>query len=221
VVANSLRYPVAIGEFETVHKLLDGFSIARFGDGEFKMADGKGYRREAANSKLASELNQILQSPKPSCLVGIPTMDERGAKFQSWVRHYERFKGMLSPSVQYYSSFISRPDSAQWIMVREYAELLQRAWVGRRAVVICEPDNSMLDVVQRTAMECTHIACPSSGAYAFVKQFYCEVVKLKPDVAILCIGPSATCLAHRLSHKVQAIDIGSAGGFLRKLLQQC
>lgn len=213
-----MTYPKVIGEFDTVRKILDGFSISRFGDGEFKMADGVGYRREEANPQIASELKLILSEPKPQCLVGIPTMDQRGAKYESWVRHYDRFAGMVSDSVQYYSAFISRPDSAPWIMVREYAELLQKAWAGRKAVVVCEPDNSMLGVVQGSAREVSHIACPSNGAYALIDQFRKEILRAKPDVAILCVGPTATCLAHRLSHRVQTIDIGSAGGFIRKLL---
>ena len=213
-----MKYPSVIGEFDTVHKILDGFSIARFGDGEFKMSDGMGYRREEANSKLASELKQILHEPKERCIVGIPTMDQRGAKYENWLRHYDRFVGMLSSKVQYYSAFISRPDSAQWIMVKEYAELLQKAWVGKKAVVVCEPDNSMLGVVKSSARDVTHIACPSSGAYALTKQFRNQILRIKPDVAILCVGPTATCLAHRLCDQVHTIDIGSAGGFLRKLL---
>ena len=213
-----MNYPKVVGEFETVRKLLEGYSISRFGDGEFKMADGKGYVREDPNPRIARELSSILVAPSETCLVGIPTMDKSGPKFSSWARHEKRFAGMLSESMTYYSAFISRPDSAPWIMVREFAELMQELWAGKKAVVICEPDNSLLRVVGKAARKVEHIECPSSGSYAHIADFRKAVLKAKPDIALLSVGPTATCLAHRLSNRVQAIDLGSAGGFLRKLL---
>jgi hypothetical protein len=45
------------------------------------------------------------------------------------------------------------------------------------------------------------------------------VVSTKPDIAILSCGMTATCLANRLSkHGIQAIDFGSGGSFIAKLL---
>lgn len=218
MVTRLVNWPNVIGEFETISRLLDGLSISRCGDGEAKLAFGKGYRREQPNTALARELRDILTIPNANCLVGIPTLDPMGAKYESWIRHEERFLQLLSPEMKYHSAFISRPDSAQWIMCREYAEEVQKLWAGKKAAVVCEPDNSMLGLIRETARETNHIECPSSGAYAMIKQFRAAILKLKPDVAILSVGPTATCLAHRLSNRVQAIDIGSAGGFLRKLL---
>lgn len=212
------KWPRVIGEFETIRKLKKGFSISRFGDGEFKMAYGNGYRREDANTTLAEELTNILQVPKEWCLVGIPTMNETGNKFPNWDRHRDRFINLLSPTMRYYSAFISRPDSAQWIMCREYAEEVQKLWAGKNAVVVCETDNSMLGVVAMAARNVLHIPCPSSGAYALIDEFEETILKSKCDVAVLCVGPTATCLAHRLSDRVPTLDFGSAGGFLRKML---
>jgi hypothetical protein len=218
MVESVLTYPRVVGEFETIKKVLKGYSIARFGDGEFKMAAGKGYRREEANPLIQAELQAILASPKPKCIVGIPSMDPAGAKYESWMRHHARFSGMVSPKVRYYSAFISRPDSAQWIFTREYAERFQRVWAGKRAVVVSEPDNSLLGVVGMAASEVVHIECPSKGAYLMIDELERKVIEAKADVAILSVGPTATCLANRLSDLVQTIDAGSCGGFLRKML---
>ena len=211
-------YPQVIGEFATVRKLREGFSIARYGDGEFKMADGEGYRREKANPALARELLSILHKPKEECLVGIPTMDKSGAKYENWSRHKKRFTAMVSKSVQYYSSFITRPDSAPWINTREFAELMQSLWSGKKVVIVCEPTNSILKVAKLSARKIVHIQCPSYAAYAAIGHFMDSIFQSRPEIALLSVGPTATCLAHRLSHKVQAIDIGSSGGFLLKLL---
>lgn len=215
-----IGYPGVIGEFETVAKLKDGFSIARFGDGEFKMADGEGYRREKANLKIARELKSVLCEPKSSCLVGIPTMDRSGAKYENWSRHKKRYTAMVSQDVQYYSAFITRPDSAQWINNREFAELMQSLWAKKKVAIVCEPTNSMLKVARLSARKVEHIQCPSYAAYAEIGNFSEQILRGKPDIALLCVGPTATCLAHRLSDKVQTLDVGSAGGFLLRLLTQ-
>lgn len=212
------EWPKVVGEFETIRRVLEGFSIARIGDGEFKLAFRKSYRREEANPTLARELRDILTNPRPQCLPAIPTMDPKGAKYESWARHEQRFKRLLSADVQYYSSFISRPDSAQWIMVREYAELFQKVWAGKWVAMVCEPDNSMLGVVHKTAKTVTYIQCPSNGAYALIDNFERLILRSRAEVAILSVGPTATCLANRLSNRIPTIDAGSCGGFLRKLL---
>ena len=47
-----------------------------------------------------------------------------------------------------------------------------------------------------------------------------RVLAHAPDIVILSAGPTASCLANRLARAgVQAVDLGSAGGFLLKLLE--
>ena len=211
-------YPKVIGEFDTVRTLKEGFSIARAGDGECKMAHGDEYVREKANPRLAHELKLTLRNPSPSCLIGVPTMDKKGPKFENWDRHRARLSALLSRYVRYYSAFITRPDSAPWIDTLEYAELLESLWSGKKVALICEPQNKMLNVVKRAARKIDHIACPRYGAFALIDQFEHQILSGRPDISILCVGPTATCLANRLSNRVQTLDLGSAGGFLSRLM---
>jgi hypothetical protein len=220
MVAGFVNWPNVIGEFETVHRILDGFNVARCGDGECKIAFGKGYRRQEANADLAQELREVLRKPHPKCLPAIPTMDPKGNKFESWARHSERFVKLLYPEVQYYSAFITRPDSAQWCECSEFAHLLQKIWLGKeKVVVLSEPDSKVLSSVKLTN-EVIHIQCPSYESYQFIGQWEKQIVKIKPDVALLSVGPTATALANRLAgHGVWAVDIGSVGGFLARYLE--
>lgn len=209
------KYPKVHDEWATLKKLQQGFSIARFGDGELKMATGKEYVREKANRGMAKELNAILTKPDPRCLVGIWPYNPESPKYASMSRHRERFKTVLSPKVAYYSSLISRPDSAPWIRTHEYALEFQKLWLGRKAVLICEKDSGAKRAVDYEEW----IECPSSGAYAEIDDYVKIAEVLKPDVVIAACGPTATCLAHRLAVRgIQAIDFGSAGSFLAKLL---
>jgi hypothetical protein len=214
-----VTYPSVEGEYETIRKVLEGYNLARFGDGELKMSHGYGYRRQIGSPKLAAELGLILRRPNRGCIVGIPTMNPEGPKYASWIRHHDRFLGVLMPTVQYYSAFVSRPDSAPWIETREYGELVRSIWLGKRATVLCEKSGSMYRAVMRGAKSVHHVRCPSHQAYDIISQLENEIVTSDPEVVIMSCGPTATCLANRLAGRgVHAIDLGSAGQFIMRTL---
>ena len=226
-------YPKVHGELETLAKLREGFSIARAGDGEFKVANDKGYGRQSVNHRLAKEMRCILAGLKSEhCLIAIPTMDNKGAKYKNpiidkessphgWYRHRARFAEYLSPDIEYWSAFITRPDSAQWINTLEYAKAFQSLWEGRKVAVIgSSPDgreNKILRAVRFT-QDAEFIECPYRDAYREIDRLYDKALASKADLILISAGVTATCLAHRLSKKVQALDVGSVGGFLCKML---
>lgn len=214
------RYPTVRDEYETIeHLLATGCSIARFGDGEIKLMDGGSQVREPRNPKLAAELTRVISDPDPRCIVGIPTMDPKGPKIRNWEERKLRTLKCLTPEVRYFSAFISRPDSAPWILTRKYAEMVCDLWRSRRVAVVCQPTNSILTVLRKTTTKIKQFECPSHEAYSRIDEFESEILRGRFDTAVLSCGPAASCLAHRLSKKgVRAIDIGSGGGFLSKLL---
>jgi len=215
-----MNYPSVVGEFETIDAVLKGKSLARFGDGELKLMDGQGYLREPGCEKLANELLAVLQTSHRNCLVGIPTMSEDGPKYENWIRHRDRFAKLLhGADVRYYSAFVTRPDSAPWINSLAFVGEIEKLWHGRRVAVLAEPGNSILKVVRLSAKKIKHVVCPHREAYAQIDDFEILLAKGKPEVALLSCGPTATCLANRLAARgIHAVDIGSAGGFLLKLL---
>lgn len=215
-----MNYPSVIGEFDTLAAVLAGKSIARYGDGELKLMHGQAYVRVSASIEITTELLQILQSPNENCIVGIPTMAPEGPKCQNWLRHAERFAKVLRPDdVQYYSAFITRPDSAPWINTMKFANRVQRLWRKKRATVLCEPENKILKAVRLSTTKVRQVICPSREAYSEIDRLEQEIIATSPDIVLLSCGPTATCLANRLASRgIHAVDIGSAGGFLLKLL---
>lgn len=213
-------YPNVASEQKTIEMCLSGFSLARLGDGELKIIYGAGYAREPPNSKLGQELRGILLRPDDGCLVGIPTMDPQGAKYANWLRHRPRFSRLLMLSkIQYYSAFVTRPDSSPWIRTSEFASSVERLWRGRNTVVVCEKHGSIFDTVRLRAGQVRHVMCPRSEAYAKIDEIEQSVVEAKPDVVIISAGPTATCLANRLAARnIQAIDLGSSGRWIGSLL---
>lgn len=216
-------YPAVIGEFETVRELTKGKSIARFGDGELKILDGKEYVREERNAALTAELRAMVAAPHADCLIGIPTMDPAGPKYANWWCHAKRFCKYFHSRTgqQYYSSLITRPDSAPWIECRTYVELLTALWCqAARIAVVCERSSKLLPCIRQTDAVVKHIECPSHGAYAWIDDFERRVAQARPGIALLSCGPTASCLANRLASRgIQAVDMGSVGGFLLRWLR--
>lgn len=154
-------------------------------------------------------------------------MDPRGPKYPTWQKHKQRFSRMLAKARgPFYSAFISRPDSAPWIRTREFAEEFAKLFRGRKAALLCEREGSL----QRAFWSVDHSPgaptpwleiCPSHEAYALIDAFEDHIVAFKPEVAILSCGMTATCLANRLTKRgIQAIDFGSGGSFIAKLLAE-
>jgi hypothetical protein len=214
------KYPKVLDEWETMRAVARGQSLARFGDGELKLMYGNGYSREPGSAKLREELLEVLTAPHPACLVGIPTMCVDGPKFLNWTRHSSRFAQLLrADRVTYYSAFVTRPDSAPWINCQGFAGLTESVWRDRRVVICCEPRNKLLDAVAIGARVIRQVHCPHLEAYAQIDDLERQIVELKPEVAVLSVGPTATCLANRLAARgVHTVDLGHAGGYLLKLL---
>jgi hypothetical protein len=212
-------YPPVATESTTLAKLLGGFSIARFGDGELKCMDAQGYFREPPSEELAAELLTVFRSPHRHCIVGAPTLDPEGPKFAGWLRHAKRFSRLMNGEMIYYSAFITRPDSAPWINCIEFARDMEKLWAGKRIAVLSERGNKIRKVVALSAKKIRLIGCPHREAYSRIDKLERALSRGKPEIILLSCGPTATCLANRLAARgIQAIDIGSAGGYLLRLL---
>lgn len=212
-------YPKVHDEFETIAAVTAGKSLARIGDGELKLILGGGAMREPPNPKLARELLDVMQRPDPRCIVGIPTLDPEGPKIAGWLKHAANFCRVLVPDVDYYSAFVSRPDSASRIETPEFAASVRALWLEKRVALVCEPDAFILRTVSRGAKQLVHIPCPHRETYAKLSWLEKRILKVDPQIAVLSCGPAATCLAMRLARNgVHAFDFGSGGRFIYRML---
>lgn len=186
--------------------------------------EGGNQVRESANPVLAKELRQIVAGKnKEHCLIAIPTMDPKGSKYRTiepstgkavgWFRHKERFCKHLSPDVEYWSALITRPDCGSWMLTPDYAKAVQSIWLGKKVAVIASEGSKVLRAVQFT-QEALSIPCPSRLAYAEINELEQKALRSGCEIVLISAGVTATCLANRLSPRIQAVDIGSIGGFL-------
>ncbi len=207
-------YPEVVGELETLRLVCAGRSIARYGDGEFKMcSDGAAIKCQVADARLSQRLREILHN-SGDCLVGIPNIRSATPKAEFWGPHM-RHHNILAESRQYYSSFITRPDSAPWINVPEYWELIESLWKDRDVTLVRGSGRSFRADDFTSAKSVTEVLAPEKHAWAEYDRLMDRIGT--PERAILCLGPTATVMAVDLCAKgVHAIDAGHAGMFVRK-----
>jgi hypothetical protein len=197
---------------------------------EFKVMEGGNQVREHANPVLAKELRGIVAGKnKEHCLIAIPTMDPNGMRYRhqepvtkkwnGWHRHKDRFCKHLFPDVEYWSALITRPDCGEWMMGKDYAEAVQSIWLGKKVAVMASEGSKILKAVQFT-QEAVSILCPPRWAYAEISELEKKALNSGVEMILISCGVTATCLANRLSPKMQAVDIGSIGGFLCSMLQR-
>lgn len=187
----------------TLSRILEGKSLARFGDGELNLVHGEDARLQVYSDDIRDELRYILSGQSP-CLVGIPHV--LGKRPNYWKEFLSEHSSHLNPRHQYVSSFISRPDECD-------VPPLPHIWKSRDVLLISGGGSFSRDHFSG-AKSVDVIAAPARDAYTFI-DYIENKVPADADLVILCLGPTATCLAHRLCVKgIQALDLGFSGAFI-------
>lgn len=219
-------YPQVIDEFKTIDALLEGRSIARFGDGEIKLINGGNCVSQKANTLIAAELSDILLKPQAACLTGIPNIEGgKSPKDWFWNKYHtsKKLTDLYNPHKQYHSSFITRPDSAPWIDTPQYWQKVVKLWAGKRVLLITGGRSSALRVdTMPEAESIIEMRGPETDAYSFIDKMEEEAIHLRGtyNTAILCLGPTATCLANRLARAgIHALDLGHIAIYYRRHLK--
>lgn len=207
-------YPQVMSEIDTLRQVAAGRSIARYGDGEIKMAaHNSAIKSQHADDQLSRRLREILHD-SGDCLVGIPNIHSATPKAAFWNKHvgYAR----LLVDRPYVSAFISRPDSAPWIDTDEYWDLLESLWRGQDVTVVRGSHKSLApDDIANSAGRITDVVCRTQHAWQDYDQILDRIGT--PKRALICLGPTATVLAVDLCARgVHAVDLGHVALFLRK-----
>src|SRR5262245_31287564 len=124
-----MKFPPCLSEVETVERAIAGANLARYGDGEFNLADGRNCISQRGDPKLAAELKAILEKAPKGCLPCLPTPYGGTPKKVNWQSFESRT--LFLGKQEYGSAFITRPDSAPWIDTAAYWDRVRDRWRGR------------------------------------------------------------------------------------------
>lgn len=219
-----IKRPNILNVDETIRLLQQGYSISRFGDGEFYLVGGTDIAFQPATPELLKELKAILRGGEPRLLVGIPStlvslagLREKPAGY--WRNYYlesrRRIYSFLNFRHQYADSLITRLyiDYTDKGPARRRFEEIKKIWQGR-SLMIVEGENSRLGIGNDFfdgAATVKRIIGPAKNAFERRNEIVNEVNRSaqKTDIVILALGPAATVLASDL-HQLgfQALDLG-------------
>jgi hypothetical protein len=228
-----VKYPRVIDEHETVRAIIrHRASIARYGDGEFKLCLGRSAIAQAYDPELSRRLREILIEDNPLLMVGIPRIVNRSdwptpAKGIFWGRYAApRITSLLAPGRPYFSSFITRPDSGSGLYEVEYWQLVKQIWAGRRLTIV-KGEGTGLD--KRPALFAgadgppNLILGPKTNAWRVYRGLLAEAMREPVENLILIsLGPTATVMAADLALRGrQALDLGHMGMFYAGVHPKC
>jgi len=210
---------------ETIEKIIQGYSISRYGDGEFDIAFRKKelYFQEY-DSELSKYLREILNSNLEKLLVAIPrtlieikNLKENEKYF--WSRYYLKQKEKLEKNISkekvYYDSMISR-FYMPYINPKENIESIDKLikYFSNKKILIIEGENTRFGLgnsLLKNSSEIQRIILPDRNGF----RKYKEVIEFtlenftRDNIILIALGPTATVLAYEFSKEgYQALDIG-------------
>lgn len=218
------KYPDIKSLEETITDIINNkLSVSRYGDGEFKLMEGRNIAFQNINESLQKQLVNIINNDKKELLVCIPDVFDDLSKYIEEPREYWRLHiaknrrqwyKYLNFNSQYGNAFISRcyysyKDKSY---SKKYFDLLKEIWDGREIVLVegaksrLGIGNDLFDNVQSIE----RILVPEVNAFDKYNEIIDVIKKCSKDKLILiAAGPTATVLAYDLNNLgYQAIDIG-------------
>lgn len=211
------NYPDVVDEWGTLLAVLDGKSIARYGDGEFNLVRGGNCVSQRMAPGIQIELQNILKSNHRDLLVAIPRLDKRSPKNVNWLRCCAHYGGYLSFKKTYYSAFITRPDSAPWIATPTFFDGIESLWEGKDITMVYGSRRSLSKdfPAMASARSIKVVECDYAHTYHRIDEIERDIRAAGNHRVLLMCGPTATCLASRLAGDFHAIDLGHIGMWWR------
>lgn len=197
--------------------------LSRFGDGEFSLILGEDLKFQKFTSEIQNELKIILKTKSDNLLVCIPDIfgdlshyTQAAALYWKKYLHKKRNKiyRIIILRNTYYDALLTRfyIDYNDKSNMYRKVEQLKSIWNNRK-VLIVEGSKSRLGMGNDLFDNATlieRLVCPSINAYERIDEIQ-SAIESRPniDLVLIALGPTATCLAYRLSKKnIQALDIG-------------
>ena len=226
-----LKYGLRVEEeWETIRTIIrNRASISRFGDGEFKVMIGGDAVGQDSTPELAEIMKLILTEDVGNLLVGLPRFEgrydlfwtnEKSALMHNDFMNRRNIRKLINHDKQYYSTLMTRPDSALHLDCRAYWDLCGKMWEGRDVVVCHGGGKPRMGLytesrIFRGTKSVHYIKAQPRNAYFEYDRIMEEVCKCPKDSLIyLALGVASTVLASDL-HKLgyQALDMGHFGMF--------
>lgn len=213
----NIKLPKILDPDKSLDELItSGKSIARYGDGEFKLIMGENIGFQKYDPKLSQRLKEILRNNDDKVLVGI--VDIFGYCPNEYMKKVVMLcRETLYKYINFDKDYVDANVARRFKFSTEeqgmdYFNKIQLLW-NNKDVVIVEGAGSRLGVGNDLfdgVKSIKRILCPIKNAFSKYNEILSECLKQSKDkLFILALGPTATVLAVDLAQKgYTALDIG-------------
>ena len=217
-------YPKVYSEEQSLERLIGSRkSIARFGDGEFKLIIGERHKSfQDVDEALNRRMLEVLRSSDPNVIVAIHPVRDFDSLGRIWQKFIIRIGvdvlALLDKDRAYDSTglFHRLPtdDKTEFI---DRVRLIKRLWSGRKVVIVVGEgsrfhfEDELFDNVESV----DYVYGPSKNAFSEYERIMDEIRCFDKSsyLFLLVLGPTATVMAHELGCEgYQAIDFGQMPG---------
>ena len=215
-----------ISDKKTVEMIRDnGYSVARFGDGEFRWIMNKKDHSlfQTPSKELSESLLAALYSKKHKLLIGIPRAlsNDKDYTFKAkyfWRSYLVSNKEWLQktlPKITYCNASITRPylDYKNKAASLSRFGLVKSIWTNRHVLII-EGSNTKFGIgndLLNNALSIKRILAPAENSFEHYAEIKASLLKYasRDTLILLCLGPTATILAaDQELESFQLVDIG-------------
>lgn len=223
-----IKLPKVLNLYDSLSALVSSNkSLARFGDGEFKIMMGESINFQKYDPKLAKRLEEVLSNKEENLLVGIPDMfgycpsEYFRRVLTSSREHLYRFMNFERP---YCDAFLTRQSKfSSETKGHDYYNTFKRLWENKD-IVIVEGAGSRLGIGNDlfcNARSTRRILCPIKDAFSKYDDILNACKNSGGGLFIAALGPTATVLTYDLCQECfRALDVGHVDTmyewFLRK-----
>lgn len=225
-------------EFTTLQKIIkDKCSIARYGDGEYKLAVNLKCNSQVYVPYIGERLREILKlnTKDSNFIVCIPRIKGRWdlkkyncKLYKYWNKYNDsKYTELLNKSNQYYSSFITRWDNALHIDCDDFWNLWKKVWENKDVVLIrgshkFREKTPLFENIKSLQLYSDFPEQDAGLEYEKILQRILNKNIPKTSIILLSLGPTATILSYDL-YKLgyHVLDVGHLEMFHRKRYKEC
>ncbi|MCL2520239.1 MAG: GT-D fold domain-containing glycosyltransferase [Spirochaetaceae bacterium] len=205
--------PKTLSWLDTVNALINGKSVARYGDGELDLCLGLDYSFGKAHTDLTQKLRHILKfgpHENPNCLICLPAdnlVTPDTVFWNKWSdKNFSKILPLLDLSSLYGDTNISRRGGEAQVM------LLCKIWSNKKVVFVTSKEGRHIDEPRLfdNIAEKAFIAIPPLEAWLEYDTILAQCKHFDKDwIFYIAGGALATVLAYDLSMcGYQALDLG-------------
>lgn len=187
-------------------------SIARFGDGEFRLMLRPEFNLgfQSNSKELQYQLREVFETQSEDLLIGFPFLFRDAHWSNVYAELWPSLKPLVNPQQKYINAHITRPRVFE-VLGQEAVELWRKVW-DRKDAVIITGEGSRFDLVPElfdNLKTADFIHSTPKDAFTDLERVVSETLEKNPDLAIISLGPAGTVLAKKLSERgIRALDIG-------------